>query len=123
MAKLLHSKTFIVFLVIVLIIVIIGLGRESYRYFRVNQEIKNLENKIANLEGRNEELLKMEEYFHSDEFLEREARLKLNLIKPGEKLIIIKQSGEINEEKNEKIVAEEISNVQKWWNYFFGEKL
>lgn len=124
MAKALHSKSFITFLIIVLIVVIIALGRESYRFFKINQEIKSLEQRIAEIEKSNEELAKMEEYFQSEEFLEKEARLKLNLTKPGEKLIIVKQQENIlKEEKEKETVAKEISNIQKWWDYFFGEKL
>lgn len=119
--KLLYSKYFICFLVIVFILVVIALGRESYRYFRINQEVKNLEKKIEELKTSNEELSAMKEYFQSNEFLEKEARLKLNLTKPGEKLIIIKQiEGDLKEIEKKEGIAKEISNLQKWWNYFFG---
>jgi len=124
MAKLLYSKPFLVFLVIILILVVIVLGQESYHYFRTSQQIKGLKNKIEELKTSNEELAGLEEYFKSEEFLEKEARLKLNLTKPGEKLIIIKQIEEDLEEfEQEQGLAKEISNIQKWWQYFFGEKL
>jgi len=124
MTKLLYSKSFLVFLVIILILVVIALGQESYRYFRTSQRIKDLENKIEELKTSNEELAGLKEYFKSEEFLEKEARLKLNLTKPGEKLIIIKQIEEDLEEfEQEQGLAREISNIQKWWQYFFGEKL
>jgi len=124
MTKLLYSKSFLVFLVIILILVVIAFGQESYRYFRTSQQIKDLENKIEELKTSNEELAGLEEYFKSEEFLEKEARLKLNLTKPGEKLIIIKQIEEDLEEfEQEQGLAKEISNIQEWWQYFFGEKL
>ena len=124
MAKLLYSKSFLVFLVVILILVVIALGQESYRYFRVNQQIKDLENKIEELKKSNEELVGLEQYFQSEEFLEKQARLKLNLTKPGEKLIIIKQIEEDLEEfGQEQGLAKELSNIQKWWQYFFGKKL
>jgi len=122
MARLLYSKYFIAFLIIIFILVLIALGKESYRYFKVNQEIKNLEKRISELESNNEELIKMEKYFQSEEFLEKEARLKLNLTKPGEKLIIVKGA----EEEIEEIQQEEqkkISNIEKWWKYFFSKEL
>lgn len=122
MAKLLYSKSFIVFLVIILILVIIALGRESYRYFRVSQDIKDLEKRIEELEKTNEELARMEEYFQSEEFLEKEARLKLNLTKLGEKLIIVKTPEGMEGEGQETTVAKEISNIQRWWEYFFGKR-
>lgn len=122
--KILYSKPSIFFLLLVIIFIVIALGRESYRFFRINQEIKGLKQKIADIEKSNEELSKMREYYQSEEFLEREARLKLNLTKPGEKLIIIKQKEESPEEKIEekKAIAKEISNIQRWWDYFFNER-
>lgn len=121
--KLLYSKSFIVFLVIIFVLVIIALGRESYQYFRINQEIEDLEKKIEELEASKEEFARMEQYFQSEEFLEKEARLRLNLTRPGEKLIIIKQIEEDLEEIEQKrVIAKEISNIQKWFEYFFGKK-
>ena len=38
MAKLLSSKFFIGFLLVVFILALVALGRESYRYFRVSQD-------------------------------------------------------------------------------------
>jgi cell division protein FtsB len=123
--KILYSKPSVFFLLLILIFAVIALGRESYRYFKINQEIKNLEQRIENIEKSNEELSEIREYYQSEEFLEKEARLKLNLTKPGEKLIIIKQIEEDLEERigEKEVIAKEISNIQKWWNYFFGEKL
>lgn len=123
MTKILYSKSFIFFLLIVLVLAIIAFGRESYRNFGINQEIKNLEKKIEQLKASNEELIGLEEYFQSEEFLEKQARLKLNLTKPGEKVIIIKQIEEdLKELGQEETIAKEISNIQKWWEYFFGKK-
>ena len=124
MGKLIYSKFFIIILVVIFFISLIALGRESYRHFRINQRVENLEGRIVELERDEEEFIKMEEYFQSEEFLEKEARLKLNLIKPGEKLIIIKMPEELEEDKeNEEVIAEEVLNVQRWWEYFFGQKL
>lgn len=122
MPRLLHSKTFIIFLIVILILVVIALGRESYRYFKISQEIKSLERRVEELEKSNEELSKMGEYFQSEEFLEKEARLKLNLARPGEKLIIVKMPEGLEEERQETVIAKEISNIQRWWEYFFGKK-
>jgi len=119
--KLLYSKSFIIFLIIIFVLVIVALGRESYRYFKVNQEIRDLEKRIEALEISNEELSRMQEYFQSEEFLEKEARLKLNLTKPGESLIIVKKTEEAEGEQ-EIAIAKEISNIQKWWKYFFGHE-
>jgi cell division protein FtsB len=121
--KILYSKSFIFLLVLIFVLSIIALGRESYRYFRITQEVRDLEKRIEGLEASNEELSKMEEYFQSDDFLEKEARLKLNLAKPAEKLIIIKQPEGLEQEIiEEEKIAEEFFNFQKWWDYFFSIK-
>lgn len=123
MGKLLYSKSFIVFLIIVLILVIIVLGKESYQYFRISQEIKSLEKSIEELEKENEELARMEKYFNSEDFLEKQARLKLNLAKPGERVIIIKTPEDLEQEvEQEQTIAKEISNIQKWFEYFLGKR-
>lgn len=120
--KLLYSKSFIIFLIIIFVLVIVALGRESYRYFKINQEIRDLEKRIEALEISNEELSQMQDYFQSEEFLEKEARLKLNLTKPGESLIIVKKTEGLGGGEQETIIAKEISNIQKWWEYFFGHE-
>lgn len=109
-------------MIVILIIAIIALLRESYRYFRISQEVKNLEEKIKKLKKDNEEMAKLERYFQSDDFLEKEARLKLNLTKPGEKLIIIKTPEGFKQEQKEQNIAKQISNIQKWWEYLFGRR-
>ncbi len=117
-----HSKYFIGFLLIFLILVLIASGRESYFRYKINQEIRSLERKIEDLQKSNTELSELENYLQSNEFLEKEARLKLNLIKDGEKLVIIKKSDEepvLEEQETEE--NKNIPNILKWWEYFFGE--
>lgn len=118
-----HSKSFIFSLLIVLVLLLIVSGREAYRNYKINQEIKNLQKKIDELRKSNAELNELGRYLQSDEFLEKEARLKLNLIKDGEKLIIIKRSEEeISPEEKKVEENKNIPNILKWWEYFFGKK-
>lgn len=118
-----NSKYFILCLVAILVLVSITLGREGYRYFRINQEIRDLEKNIADLKKSTEELSRTKNYFQSKEFLEEEARKKLNLVKEGENLIIV-ASGQDSEEQE--IVPEKseknIPNFELWREYFFGKK-
>ena len=121
MTNLLYSKPFTILLVVILILTIVALGREGYRYFRISQETKDLQKKISDLEKSNKELVEMKKYLESEESLEKEARLKLNLTKLGEKLIIIKTSEGRNDEQKQPPAAKKISNIQLWWEYFFGK--
>jgi len=119
--NLIHSKYSIIVLLVILVFVIIALGKESYRHYMVSREINDLEKKIEELKKSNEELALTKEYFQSQKFLEEEARKKLNLVKVGEKLIII--ASEQENEMKELIQQEEktIPNIIRWWEYFFGK--
>lgn len=101
---------------------VVALGRESYFNYQTNQEIKKLQQQIDELQKSNGDLAEMEKYFQSDEFLEKEAKLKLNLIRDGEKLIIVKQEENIAAAEVQKEETENISNIKKWWLYFFGSE-
>jgi cell division protein FtsB len=117
------SKTFILGLLIVFILLFVAAGREAYRSYGIGQEIKDLQGKIEELNKSNLELAEMEKYLQSDEFLEKEARLKLNVVREGEKLVIIKQpEGEIVTEEKQIAEERETSNIQKWWRYFFKKR-
>jgi cell division protein FtsB len=119
--KFLYSKYSIFALSVVFLLVLIALGRESYFNYQTNREIKTLQEKIEELQKNNAELAEMEKYFQSEEFLEKEARLKLNLIRDGEKLIIVKEDENKPAEEDEAKRIENISNFQRWWKYFFGK--
>lgn len=120
--KFLYSKYSIFALSAIFFLLVIALGRESYLNYQTNQEIKDLENKIEELGKSNSESAELEKYFQSEEFLEKEARLKLNLIREGEKLIIIKEEQNSTEEQSEEEKSETVSNFRNWWKYFFGKK-
>ena len=91
-------------------------------------DIKSLEIEIKSLESRNQELVGLIEYFKTIDFVETEARTKLNLRKPGEKIIIVPPAsvtsavGKNTSNEPVFISAEikEMNNWQKWWNYFFS---
>lgn len=122
--KLLSSKVFLFFIVLALIGLVISLGQESYRKYQLTKEINGLKSEIERLEGKNQQLADLMEYFQEGSYLEKEARLKLNLKKPGEKVVVISQTA--GAEVDKRIVAEaedevsnETTNFWKWWEYFF----
>lgn len=116
--KFFESKYFVLCLIILFAFALISLGRESYRYFQTSEEIRGLEKKINDLKKENDELLKMKETFNSEEFLEDEARRKLNMVKEGENVIIVANDNEPASDESE-IQTEKISNLKLWVKYFF----
>ena len=122
--KILSSKVFLFVVALALIVVAVNVGQESYRKYQLTQEIDKLKTEIERLEGNNNQLADLMEYLKEEPYLEKEARLKLNLKKPGEKVIIL--SNEEQEQKQEEVLSDipeltgENGNYWKWWEYFFS---
>lgn len=109
----------------VLLVVGVSTVRESYRGWTVDREIKALEQKAQDLEGRKNELTEMAIKMQSQDFIEQQARAKLGLQKPGEKVVILEgvaadqatwkgSQMAVNSEKPDSYE----SNPHKWWRYF-----
>ena len=83
----------------------------------LNSRVNSLKQEISVLEKRNEELKTQTSLILEEEYLEKEAREKLNLKKPGEKVVtIIPEEKENNKSLYQKI--EEISypsNLKEEW--------
>ncbi|MAF20524.1 MAG: hypothetical protein CMI55_02460 [Parcubacteria group bacterium] len=129
--RILGSKIFLFLISFILIALVVNLGRESYRKHELTKEINSLNADIEQLEGRNRQLSNLMEYFKQDSYLEKEARLKLNLKKPGEQVIILSSgldqpSQDSDQPDNLEAIEDSLSpkeptaNYWKWWEYFFS---
>lgn len=118
------SKFFSFFGLIVLGFLIFSFGKKFLESRDIDREIKTVEGQIAKLEAKDKELESFLNFLNSDAFLEQEARLKFNLQKPGESVVIIPPSGKKQENNGgEGRTAEDgktpPGNPAKWWKYFF----
>lgn len=112
------NKFLIFFLILALIGLVIAVSKESYRRYQIDKEAADLKKEIASLEEKNESLIELLDYFNSEKFLEKEARLKLNLLKEGEKLVIIAPDKQIDSGNQvEDIEESKASNFKKWLEY------
>ena len=133
--KILSSKIFLFIVVFILIFLLIGLIKETYRKHQLTSEINELKSNIDKLEGDNQQLVDLMDYFKEDSYLEKEARIKLNLKIPGETVVVLSKdiidgvevvrSGSLDEEENKEADLEnndsvEVTNYWKWWEYFFS---
>ena len=102
--------------------------RELYRRNQVKEEITTLQAKVEGLEERKQTLAEMLQKLQSPEVLDREARLRLNMQKPGERVYLLR--GETWEattqasssfSSREEIASDEStrSNPERWFRYFF----
>lgn len=128
------------FVVNLLLIIFLGmtLGREFLRSREIQKEISALQEQADQLAVRNVTLSQLQTAVQTESFIEREARLKLGLKKPGEEMVVVKEEmenggitgsdgnakdeidplGLVLDKKNESI---RVANATKWWYYFFNK--
>ncbi|MDD4900676.1 MAG: septum formation initiator family protein [Patescibacteria group bacterium] len=109
-------------------------AKNAMKQYGINKEISEFKKEITALEDKNEALKKMISDFGSDQFAEEQARLNFNLKKPGEELMVIKDAaGDLSlagSSSNDQIFnipgynnktepPRQLSNREKWLNYFF----
>jgi len=78
-------------------------------------QIETLEKEIKNVENKNQELKAGISESQTQDYLEKEARERLGLKKPGEEVVAIKK---IQSEEQQKEVEEEKSLWQKFLEFF-----
>ena len=112
-------------LLVLLFFVTYKLSHQVYKQNKVNKEVDTLQTEIDQLDQENKDLDELISYLQTDEFKEKEAKDKLNLIKEGEKLVLIKEHElqGINNDEEVSTEAEVIvyhANYYWWWHYFFS---
>lgn len=114
------KKLISLFLIIFGLFFIASVGRNVYDLTRTGKQIEKAEVKVAGLEKDQQELKKQLEYVKSDQFVEKEAREKLNFVKEGEVVVVLpkENSNKTPDDSNQK----PLPNWQKWLKILFGEK-
>ncbi len=115
-----NARTLVVFGGIGVFTVGSGLIGLSVRNRSIDADIARLQGQAQTLETRNVELVELLKRFETSGFLEREARLKLNLQKPGETVVVVER-GNAATASSTPSAAERtrIGNAERWWRYFF----
>jgi cell division protein FtsB len=125
--KFLCSRTCVFLLLLAFVWVGLVLVKATYKKHQLDQEISSLKFEIDKLDKKDKEFSDLLDYFNSQNFLEKEAKDKLNLKEEGEKVVMVPEtaiSQEIFGQSNENMPKEgsEIkpeNNFIKWWKYFF----
>jgi len=124
-----RSKLVLFFLIFIFFMISFYATGSLYQNYQIRKEIAILDKKIAELNDKNEELKLSENKLTDSDFIEREARLKLNFKKDGEELVIFTEdpySSNPKENKEERRSGEEkkhifdSDNVKKWLAAIFG---
>jgi len=130
------SRQFLTTLLLCFLLVLFGLPlTKNWRQKRsIDKEIKELEQQVVDLEGKNSSLKQVLDYMQSEQFVEKEARTKLNYKKPGEEVAVIE-----NRDGTTAVVSSTesifdlpaepqpagsprlLGNFSKWLDYFFNK--
>ena len=125
------SRGFIKFFVaLALLAAIIMLGYKiygvSYEKYQINKKVTTLDAVMAELGQKSDDLKALVGRLGDKDYIEKEARKKLNFQKPGEQPVIITKKGAganngsavKNSQSSDKNNQEE-SNIKLWYNTFF----
>ncbi|MCX6780116.1 MAG: septum formation initiator family protein [Candidatus Magasanikbacteria bacterium] len=117
-----YSRWFLALLFILTLLLIISYVRAYYQEYQVRQEISNLQAQLHSLESKKIETMEFLKYAQSSTFVEEKARTELNLVKPGENMVIIANGTDSDTNRQEKtnmIKWSQVSNPIKWFKFFF----
>ena len=110
-------------------------GREFLRNAEIQRDIEDLQAQAEALQTRQLEMSNLSASLQTESAIEREARLKLGLKKPGEQVVVIRPeaSGSASAGLDgalapadavfgEAEAATSLANPVKWWYYFFDQE-
>jgi len=126
-----NEKILTVFLLVIIILLSIPLYNNYHRRQSINRKISDLEAEIKQAENKDTDLQKLIKYLESDQFVEEQARLNLNMKKPGESVAVVKDSSKTGKEAGTRQiisatlpgagVAARAGYASSWWRYFFNK--
>ncbi len=106
----------------------VSAARELYRRERVEQELQTLEQRVTTLQNRKLEVSQILQRLQTADVIDREARLRLNMQKPGERVYVL-QGGAWEEQKREdsrlptlyqgRAPEPSQQNPKRWFRHFF----
>lgn len=127
--KFFNEKILTGLLLVIIIFLSVPLYNNYQRRQNINRKISDLEEEIKQAENKDTDLQKLIKYLESDQFVEEQARLNLNMKKPGESVAVVNEQAQ-----PDKIIGGEqinfsnpaaagtvsgLGNVSGWWHYFF----
>lgn len=109
------KKVLFIVIVVMLLIIINGLVRSIYDVWQKKDFVTQAQKELDFQKQANQRLKSQLSYVQTPEFIEKEARDKLFMVKKGEQKVLIPQESENLQKKQE----DNDPNWKKWWNLFF----
>jgi len=121
-------KTVTVILILLIAMFLVKAVREIINRQEITKELHQLDRRIIELQTEQQELENLMTYLQSWDFIEKEARTRMNLRKEGERVIIIPQNStgtpamRLEESQLVTSTIQDLNNFEKWWQYVFPNK-
>ena len=111
------KKTLFIVAIVVFLIIINNLVRSIYSIWQKDKLADDAEKQLAYQKGENTRLKSALSYVQTQEFIEKEARDKLFMIKPNESIVL--DSEDIQKKDKSSDVKQNKPNWEKWVELFF----
>lgn len=112
------KKIFYILILILSLFIINNLVRSIYNLWQKHDLVRDAQEQLRKEKNEHEKLQDQLARVNRPDFVEKEARNKLFMVRPGEKIVLL---GEVQKEKREMTKQEEkLPHWQAWWNLFFG---
>lgn len=98
---------------------VISLSRDFWQLLKKKDRAEEMMTKKEALIAENQKLKGKLNYVESEEFVEKEAREKLNMAKEGEVIVILPEKITVADPRSPRSVAESLPNWRQWLNLFF----
>lgn len=127
-----RSRMIIIVCLVLMFFLSVNLVKEVVNRHQINATIKKAEAEVVKLEKENQEIGELITAWETGRPLEKEARLKLGLQKPGENTVLIIRDDDSKSDRNiinsnsevygTVILLDDqknVSNFKNWWQFFF----
>jgi cell division protein FtsB len=116
-------------LLVILACLLWPLSANLQKRSQLDKEVAQLKAELTRNEAQNSDFKKMIAYLESDQFVEEQAKLNLNLKKDGEKVVSIKELPLVESQQDlaETVMTEPAPvfsprvRLNLWLDYFFGQ--
>jgi cell division protein FtsB len=111
------KKIIFIIIIAILLLIIHDLGRSIYDIWQKKDIISQAQKELDLQKQENQRLKSALSYSKTEEFIEKEARNKLFMVKEGEQKVFLE--GESFASGQAQQIEDNDPNWKKWWNLFF----
>jgi cell division protein FtsB len=98
---------------------IINLSRDILRLLKAGDRQRQARTRVEELEKEQARLERQNEYYQSEDFIEQQARDKLNLAREEEIVLVLPPNVDELIESDQPQEPSALPNWQQWWQLFF----